>query len=81
MVESQYIWNVLNIFSFILSCLYKMSEPFGEANNNNSVPTLAGYKINSGNIGDYVYKDSQFTLALTAGTGGGVPPGNYAWKR
>ena len=57
-----------------------MSEPFGEANNNNSVPTLAGYKINSGNIGDYVYKDSQFTLALTAGTGGGVPPGNYAWK-
>ena len=42
-----------------------MSEPFGEANNNNSVPTLAGYKINSGNIGDYVYKDSQFTLALT----------------
>ena len=63
-----------------------MSEPFGEANNNNSVPTLAGYKINSGNIGDYVYKDSEFSLALTAAEAelaerGGVPPGNYAWKR
>ena len=45
--------------------------PFSSSNNYNAVKTLAGYKINSGPIGDYVYKDTDYTLALKPPTGGG----------
>ena len=48
-----------------------MSDPFSDANNYNAVKTLAGYKIKSGNVGDYVYKDTEYTLALKPAGGGG----------
>ena len=45
--------------------------PYSSTNNYNAVETLAGYKIDSGNIGDFVYKDTEFTLALKPASGGG----------
>ncbi len=45
--------------------------PYSSTNNYNAVETLAGYKIDSGNIGDFVYKYTEFTLALKPASGGG----------
>ena len=45
-------------------------NPYSSSNNYNAVATLDGYKRESGPVGWYVYKDTEFTLALKDGTGG-----------
>ena len=51
--------------------------PYSSSNNYNSVETLAGYKIESGPVDYYLYKDSATTLALKSGSGGGGGPATW----